>query len=491
MRPWVASWGLGAFAWIGLALGCGSGDDASAPATHEPAPTEAPTEATEAPTEATEPDTTAPDEPEEVVEALPTPALPEVDLLHAAPARVSVSTVYRDNAEQVARMVDGDLATAWNSRTGDLVGAWIEVEVPAEATVRALAITPGFVRRSDTADLFTGNHRIARVRVTAFDGGVATTVGESPLDVESRDLVEVPVGRAGGRFRVEVLETRPGTREDWREICVSELRVLGALAGATPGEATPQTSVGALGPAGALDDEAAQAAAEAAEDAAADAQLEALDREMALDSVSSLIDDWDLYAGMVMPTLEGVRVSDSQRARQQEQRARRAGVLGQAAELVAEADAPQAARLRERAASGYSLWDELAADLDAILAAGDTVIAPFPEHACAWANLRALARLRHYAFVVDTATYTIEGQIEDGELDGFPLDARGRARLREELAEVRAIHQVLDRMHVDELETVSAALRRRLQDMAAPTSSWVTSSWTALGTELTRAGTAC
>lgn len=79
----------------------------------------------------------------------------EVDLLHAVEADVAVSSTYRDQRSQVDALVDGDLETAWNSRTGELVGAWIEVRLPESAQVTSIAMTVGFTHVSGESDLFT------------------------------------------------------------------------------------------------------------------------------------------------------------------------------------------------------------------------------------------------------------------------------------------------------------------------------------------------
>jgi len=169
---------------------------------------------------------------------------PDFDLLRAVSTDVAVSSVYRDQRTQVASLVDGDLETAWNSRTGDLAGAWIEVRVPESAEVTAIAMTVGFTRSSREGDLFVGNHRIRRVRV--LHGG--TVVGEFPLDVESRALQSLPVRGAGGTYRIEIVDVLPGDRAAWRETCVSELRVMGRDAGAHEAQRLPRTAVGALPP---------------------------------------------------------------------------------------------------------------------------------------------------------------------------------------------------------------------------------------------------
>lgn len=174
--------------------------------------------------------------------APPVPTGPPVDLLHATAAAVATSSAYRDDAAQVAALVDGSLETAWNSRTGDLTGAWIEVRLPADATVSSIAMTAGFTHVTARADLFPGNHRVTRVRVL-HDGVEA---GTFPLDPDLRTLQTIPVGGAGGVYRIEIAEVLPGARTDWRETCVSELAVMGHAPGEVPGSRRPATAIGTL-----------------------------------------------------------------------------------------------------------------------------------------------------------------------------------------------------------------------------------------------------
>lgn len=166
-------------------------------------------------------------------------AAQNIDLLRAVRTDLAVSSVYRDRLAQAAALVDGDLETAWNSRTGDLRGAWIEVRLPANATVTSIALTAGYTKQSGARDLFTGNHRISRVRVLR-DG---RDVGVYDLRTDLRELQTLPVTGPGGVYRIEVVDVVPGSRSGWREVCVSELRILGNAPGARPGERFPRLAV--------------------------------------------------------------------------------------------------------------------------------------------------------------------------------------------------------------------------------------------------------
>jgi hypothetical protein len=149
---------------------------------------------------------------------------PLVDLLHETPTQIAVSSRVDNPHDWVEHLVDGRLETAWNSKTGDLVGGWFGFKVDPRVRVRRLELAVGYLGRSKRGeDLFAMNHRITRIRVTR-NGEV---VLEKDLDAESRKLQAINVDTEGGEFRITVLAVRPGTHAAWRELAVSELRVLG------------------------------------------------------------------------------------------------------------------------------------------------------------------------------------------------------------------------------------------------------------------------
>lgn len=166
------------------------------------------------------------------------------DLLHYTDAHLAVSSKVdnpRDLAEHIA---DGRLDTAWNGKSGDLVGAWFGFRVPRATRVRIVELTVGYDSSSKKGeDLFAANHRIAKVRVTR-DG---VSLGEHALDPDRRGFQRIALDAPGGDFKIEVLAVKPGTRAAWKEIVVSELRVLGdtgAARRATP--AVPLVGIGAF-----------------------------------------------------------------------------------------------------------------------------------------------------------------------------------------------------------------------------------------------------
>jgi hypothetical protein len=163
------------------------------------------------------------------------------DLLHATLASVAVSSNVDNPRDYPEHLVDGRPETAWNGRTGDLVGGFIKFQIPEDALVDHLEMTAGFDKVGKDGDLFTMNHRIKRVRV--FREG--KLVREHTFDVDDRRPQAIPIHAPGGTYKIEVLETVPGSKKEWRELCVSELRVMGTPgATATPG--TPVVTIGML-----------------------------------------------------------------------------------------------------------------------------------------------------------------------------------------------------------------------------------------------------
>jgi hypothetical protein len=146
-----------------------------------------------------------------------------IELLHSVAATVTVSSTVKNKAILPAHLVDRDLKTAWNSMTGELVGAWLEVSVPAGTQVSELRMTVGYTATGPKGeDYFTMNPRIKAIEVVA-DGESA---GKFRLDVARRDLQPIAV-KAARTVRVVVTEVQRGSKPAWREISVSELEVWG------------------------------------------------------------------------------------------------------------------------------------------------------------------------------------------------------------------------------------------------------------------------
>ncbi len=164
--------------------------------------------------------------------ALPIPSAPldagsPVDLLWATNARVAVSSRVDNEADLPAHLTDHKPETAWNGKTGNLVGAWIKFQVPVDATVDHVLLTVGFDKTTAKGeDLFTENHRIAKVRVSR----AGQPLRDVALDPNDRKPQTIEIHAAGGDFQIEVLEVVAGSKSNWKEIAVSELAVMG-----TPG----------------------------------------------------------------------------------------------------------------------------------------------------------------------------------------------------------------------------------------------------------------
>jgi hypothetical protein len=164
------------------------------------------------------------------------------DLLHFTDATIGVSSKVQNPHDHPEDIADGRLETAWNGKTDDLVGAWFGFRVPSATRVKRIEVVAGFSSKSKKGeDLFTMNHRIARVRVER-DGKPLLETGLNP---DERGLQAITLDAPGGDFKIVILDVVPGTKMDWREIAVSELRVLG-VAGAAKHErpTMPRARVG-------------------------------------------------------------------------------------------------------------------------------------------------------------------------------------------------------------------------------------------------------
>lgn len=455
-----------------IAFGCGESSDGTTPATAR-APTSEPA------TSAARPQIAAAPAAAPATVADPAAAAPSIDLLHAVPTRVAVSSVYRDRDDQITRLFDGDPATAWNSRSGDLVGAWIEIDVPRDATVAAIALVPGFARTSADSDLFTGNHRIARVRISC-DG---TPLGEHALDPSSRELQEIPVATPGGILRIEVLETVPGTHADWQEICVSELRVLGRPApGAVAGAVTPTTSAGtALAP-------SVEGGASSVED---DADPAMLDAEEALVSIDSAMDAFVRVicnAGDQERDVAG-RISMTERG---EIASSRRSTFDRVAAAIESRDPDRAAALRAHGAPDEYPWDSRVRAVTELLAAGDVLASALPSSGrCEWAETRTGVRLTMLdcsAREAESEAFLLSEETEDDL--GRPMGREMRDQRRAMRATAEAFTTWLDRDDFTEWDTIAPHAERMLQSVPEIPSS-VREDWEAARADLEALRAAC
>lgn len=147
------------------------------------------------------------------------------NLLQVVPAKVAVSSTVDNPRDFPEHLMDGRMDTAWNGKTGDL-HATIAFRVPADAHVERVDITAGYESRQKSGeklDLFSANHRIKTLAVHRN----GKKVKEVSLDPQRRGFQPVPIDLDGGDFLLEVVATEPGSKKEWKEIVVSEMRVVG------------------------------------------------------------------------------------------------------------------------------------------------------------------------------------------------------------------------------------------------------------------------
>lgn len=395
-----------------------------------------------------------------------------VDLLHAIGTDLAVSSAYRDQRAQAERLVDGDATTAWNSRTGDLVGAWIEVRLPAEASVTGIALIPGFARPGGATDLFTGNHRVARIRVVREGVEVGTFAVASDAPV----LVTIPVRGAGGVWRIELVEMRPGSRSDWREACISELQILGRAPSLAAGTRTPRLGIGAL----------PDVAAPAAVDPVALERAQRRDLTYFVRAWRELQDSYFSFAqdtGEPEPDAETIR--ETERAR--------GAILRRITDLVQPVDAAAADAVRMAGARHLSgpawRWETAAqADLVAMGAAFDLVTERIgsDEARCRSARAQAEIRLMRVAGLSRLASYF--GEISESEVEstGGSISPAERRTSRSVEADAEAFTAF-----ADEWSRNSRGVTTRLLRRPAPSAPAAAADWAALSSQLTIARSAC
>ncbi len=167
---------------------------------------------------------------------------PLVDLLHTVACTVAVSSKVDNPKDFPEHLVDGKPETAWNGKTSDLHG-FIAFRTPRVSRVRKVELTVGFDQKGPRGDLFTQNHRITHVRLSRE----GKTLREVDLDPNVRGLQSIELDEEGGDFRLDVLATLPGSEKSWKELTVSEFRVMGTTGGAPENaEHLPAMAIGNL-----------------------------------------------------------------------------------------------------------------------------------------------------------------------------------------------------------------------------------------------------
>lgn len=70
-----------------------------------------------------------------------------IELLHNSDSSLAVSSTVLNKRDQPEHIADGKPDTAWNSRTSDLVGAWIAIRLPETARVSDIRLTVGYTHK--------------------------------------------------------------------------------------------------------------------------------------------------------------------------------------------------------------------------------------------------------------------------------------------------------------------------------------------------------
>jgi hypothetical protein len=118
--------------------------------------------------------------------AVPAPIGSAPNLLDVVPAALAVSSTVENPLDFPEHLIDGNQATAWNSRSGDLHG-WIAFRVPADAHVDAIEMNAGYNRFVGSEDQFTANYRISRIAL--YRNG--QLMKEVALDTQQRELQRI------------------------------------------------------------------------------------------------------------------------------------------------------------------------------------------------------------------------------------------------------------------------------------------------------------
>lgn len=148
----------------------------------------------------------------------------DVELVRGGAVAVRVSSKVANRKILPEHLVDGDLATAWNSLTGELAGAWIELLPIDGAEIHELRMTSGFTARGPkNENWFTMNPRITKLHVTV-DGVAAPDLVLDP----AKETLQAFRVEAKKSVRLDVAGVVMGSKKQWREISMSELEAWGS-----------------------------------------------------------------------------------------------------------------------------------------------------------------------------------------------------------------------------------------------------------------------
>ncbi len=147
---------------------------------------------------------------------------PAIDLFASLPTTIVVSSRVANRKILPRHLVDRDLETAWNSATGELAGAWLDIAIPG-ATITELRMTVGHTGHGPRGeDYFTMNPRIRTVTVTSAGMPPRTFT----LDPANRALQPLAI-HATGSLHLVVGDVVMGSNPSWRETAISELQAWG------------------------------------------------------------------------------------------------------------------------------------------------------------------------------------------------------------------------------------------------------------------------
>jgi len=145
-----------------------------------------------------------------------------------AVAEVKASSAAKDGGGYkfgAAQLADGDLTTSWQPAGDKDKAPWVELALPAEATVHAVDIANGFQRKDGTGDMFTLNARVATATLT-FSDGSAEKLTFAP---DAREFVTftLPSPKATTSVKLAIEGVHDGSR--WaKDVALSEIRLRGA-----------------------------------------------------------------------------------------------------------------------------------------------------------------------------------------------------------------------------------------------------------------------
>lgn len=163
-----------------------------------------------------------------------------VELQRLVETTIVASSNYRDDPDQVAKLTDDDFRTAWNSATmaeGDTTSQTLTLTLPEGVRVHAIGFTAGYTKIDGSRDLFTMNRRLTDIVVRHGEHSTEAILLEEDRDIQD---IEIPAedfpGEHGGEWVIELRGWVQGSRADWRELAISELRILGEVGSATARE---------------------------------------------------------------------------------------------------------------------------------------------------------------------------------------------------------------------------------------------------------------